>query len=148
MKKIAILLLPLILLACNSQRTFDRVVKKHPEYLSKYLTTVVDTVRFSHTETDTFIVPGDTVLFPVDVIKRDTVFKQGRITITSRNGWVSAHTKTDTFLQRDTIKIETTVPVRVYTEKNKANLYLIGGIIALFLLLILALKHRFTVKQV
>ena len=146
MKKTAILLLPLILLACNSQRQFDRIVKKHPEYLNKYADTVSFTFRDTIQDLDTFVVKGDTVRVPSYVLKTDTFFTKGRVTLKSRNGWVSAHTKTDTFFQRDTIKIEIKSKAKVFRVKEPVNKYLIWTTVALGVLLILALLQRLRVS--
>jgi len=85
-----------------------RLTTRHPELLdTTYVTEKV-------TEIDSFIVKGDTISVPVNVLLRHTVFKTGRLTLKSKGGMVSAEVPTDTFIQRDTITF--TYPVIKYKE--------------------------------
>lgn len=145
-KTIAILLLPVLLLACNTQKQFDRIIKKHPEYLTKYADTFVFTHRDTIEEVDTFVIKGDTISVPSYILQRDTVFTKGRVTLISKNGWVSAHTKTDTFLQRDTLRIEVKSKWVAFKVKEPLNIWFLGAAILFFVLLILALIQRFKVR--
>lgn len=99
----------LLMCSCNAQHRFNRLVKKHPQFIDSLKTTVVFEKTF--TETDTFIVKGDTISLPFAVLQRDTVFKSGRVTLRSKGGIISTYTKTDTFLQRDTLRIKETITI-------------------------------------
>jgi hypothetical protein len=103
----------LLLAACSPQQRMARLLKKHPELVTTIATTVV--VTDTITELDTFVIEGDTVLVPVQALLRDTIFKQGRVTLQSRGGNVMAFTGRDTFLQHDTafVELEVTLPGKV-----------------------------------
>lgn len=109
----------LLLAACSPQQKMARLLKKHPELVTTIATTVV--VTDTITELDTFVVGGDTILVPVEVLLRDTIFTQGRVTLQSRGGSVMAYTRTDTLVQHDTFHYHSThvVPGKVIHEPWK-----------------------------
>jgi len=91
----------LLLASCSPQKRLTRLLDRHPNLTDSVWTEIV--LNKTITEIDTFTLPGDTVSVPYEVLKRDTVFKVGRVTLTSSGGQISAYTKPDTFYQTDTI---------------------------------------------
>lgn len=115
----------LILAGCSPQKRLARIIKNHPGLTDSVWTKIV--LKETITEIDTFTLPGDTVSVAVEVLLRDTIFKQGRVTLASSGGRVSAFTKADTFLQRDTVYFNKTiqVPARVIKRPWRAWEYFV-----------------------
>jgi hypothetical protein len=111
--------LVLLLASCSPQKRLARLLDKHPNLTDSVWTEIV--LNKTITEIDTFTLPGDTVSVPYEVLKRDTVFKVGRVTLSSSGGKISAYTKPDTFIQRDTIRFKEVVrlPTKVIVRPWK-----------------------------
>jgi len=131
------ILLILLLSSCSAHKRFEKLVQKHPEFVSVVNTTVKDTVIY----TDTFVVPMSKDSF---IITHDTTIMTEKFIITRRGDKFGVQTRPDTFYKKDTIYKTLTVPGRVIYKKEVSFLSLlpIAILVAAMFLFILYITRR------
>lgn len=135
----SLLILSLILISCSAQRRFDRLIKKHPELLTKDTLFLKDTIR----DTIRLNIPGvkvDTVVEYIDLF--DTIYlekEQLKVKVwMDRERMVYIQGKCDTvYIIKPYEKIvERKIPIRYY-EKTPWYKTLLNNIIGISLSLLL-----------
>ena len=125
----------LILVSCDARKRFDRIVKKHPEFIERDTTWFRDTFYIEKK----IIVPEYRDSFIID---RDTVIETKRFIVTKYKDKFKVIYKADTLLYRDTVKLNVPVPGKVvYVSKTNWSLLWIILIVGLVLGLILNRKR-------
>jgi hypothetical protein len=141
MKLLKILFALIILLSvtsCDPQKRINRILKKHPELITKDTIIVRDTVTIDGTSTDT--------IFKTQVTKDTVILKEKQLTIKYYNDGKTTYLAG----KCDTVKVPVEIKVPVETIKNVTEYkthwydYLARGVFAgllIVLLLIIILTH-------
>jgi hypothetical protein len=121
----------LILVSCDARKRFDRIVKKHPEFIERDTTWWHDTFYFEKK----VYVPEYRDSF---IITKDTVIETKRFIVTKYKDMFKIICKADTLIYTDTVTVNKAVTGKViYVSKTNWNyiwIILVIGMIVGFLL--------------
>lgn len=142
MKKLIITLfctITLCMLSCSPQYRFNRLVRKHPEFITR----IADTMIFINKDT---IYHSDTVITKERrdsfILTHDTVIKTSYGTVYRRGNEFGFQIKGDTTILKDTIYREITVKGKVLKVKEPMNMWGPVAAVIFFLLLLLSMIKK------